>query len=95
MDWYVMSSWLIVSEAHIFVNEEYIRWSNTTTSNNKIIIVTHALHCLDDFGFVIRNYFDPFEVLRKYISSSIVTGTTISLTIPNEKQNFAIYAELV
>jgi hypothetical protein len=52
-----------MSETHIFIKEELIRWPNTTTSNNKIVIIAHTLDSLDDFGFVIRNYFDSFEIL--------------------------------
>lgn len=48
-----------MSEAPVLTEEELIRWSNTATSNNKIVIIAHTLDSLDDFGFVVRNYFDP------------------------------------
>jgi hypothetical protein len=47
---------------------ENIRRSNTTTSNDKIIIIAHALDGFDDFGFVVRNHFDTFEILRAYLT---------------------------
>ena len=32
--------------------------------NNKVITVAHAANCFDDLAFVVRNYFDAFELLR-------------------------------
>lgn len=46
------------------MKEEPIRRPNTTASDNKVVIVAHALDGFYDFGFIVRNYFDTFEVLR-------------------------------
>jgi hypothetical protein len=52
-----------MSEEPIFIKGALIRRPNTTTSNNKIVVIAHTLDSLDYFGFVIGNYFDSFEIL--------------------------------
>ncbi len=50
-------------QASSLMKEEHLRWPNTTTSNNKIIIIAHTLYGFDDFCFVIGYNFDSFEIL--------------------------------
>jgi hypothetical protein len=41
----------------------YLRWSNSTAGDDKIVVGTHPLDGLDDFAFVVRNNFDTFKSL--------------------------------
>lgn len=70
-----------------------VRWTNSSTCNYEIVICAHALHCFHDLIFVVGNDFNSFEGLT--VSALYVQFISRQHTIPNWKQNFAMYALFV
>jgi hypothetical protein len=43
----------------------YGRWPNASTGNNKVVVVAHPPHCLNDLALIVRNDFYPLELDTK------------------------------